>query len=84
MLSNSPVVYITFNSNDLSAKPTSTLHIRLFAFARLACGHPYKLEFRGSGSGTGRGMGGEGGPSSGGAASGDSKGGTATGSDQSL
>ncbi|XP_066144271.1 alpha-catulin isoform X2 [Euwallacea fornicatus] len=44
----------------------------------------YKLEFRGSGSGTGRGMGGEGGPSSGGGASGDSKGGTATGSDQSL
>lgn len=44
----------------------------------------YKLEFRGNGSGAGRGMGGEGGPSSGGGASGDSKGGTATGSDQSL
>uniref|UniRef100_A0AAR5Q4I3 Alpha-catulin n=1 Tax=Dendroctonus ponderosae TaxID=77166 RepID=A0AAR5Q4I3_DENPD len=48
------------------------------------CATKYKLEFRGSGSGTGRGMGGEGGPSSGGAASGDSKGGTAAGSDQSL
>ncbi|XP_050311653.1 alpha-catulin isoform X2 [Anthonomus grandis grandis] len=48
------------------------------------CATKYKLEFRGCGSGAGRGMGGEGGSSSGGAASGDSKGGTATGSDQSL
>ncbi|KAL1500968.1 hypothetical protein ABEB36_006378 [Hypothenemus hampei] len=48
------------------------------------CATKYKLEFRGGVSGTGRGMGGEGGSSTGGSGGGDSKGGTATGSDQSL
>ncbi|XP_060520875.1 alpha-catulin isoform X2 [Cylas formicarius] len=48
------------------------------------CATKYKLEFRGGGSGTGRGMGGDGGSSSGGGGSGDSKGGTASGGDQSL
>ncbi|XP_018564734.1 alpha-catulin [Anoplophora glabripennis] len=48
------------------------------------CATKYKLEFRGSGSGTGRGSGCDGGSSSGGGSGGDNKGGGATGSDQSL
>ncbi|KAK9752463.1 Vinculin family [Popillia japonica] len=48
------------------------------------CASKYKLEFRGSGSGTGRGSGADGGSSSGGGSGVDSKGGGATGQDQSL
>lgn len=42
------------------------------------------MEFRGSGSGTGRGFGGDGSSSSGSLGGGDNKGSGATGSDQSL
>ncbi|CAH1372104.1 unnamed protein product [Tenebrio molitor] len=48
------------------------------------CATKYKLEFRGSGGGTGRGAGGDGGSSSGSGTGGDNKGGGATGQDQSL
>lgn len=48
------------------------------------CFSQYKLEFRGSGVGPGRGVGGEGGSSSGTGSAGDNKGGVATGQDQGL
>ncbi|KRT80186.1 hypothetical protein AMK59_8703, partial [Oryctes borbonicus] len=48
------------------------------------CASKYKLEFRGSGSGTGRGSGADGGSSSAGGSGADSKGGGATGQDQNL